>query len=141
MKFFVGFIFVLGSYVALSQESSSPLPNDSSEFLFEFDMKYVGSSVHVDPNYASILSYLIDLLNKNPEWTVHIRGHVCCGPSKLVSKRRARKAYLYLKRSGIDKKRLSHKGYNDKAPLVFPEKTEEDERKNRRVDFIIKTNK
>ena len=40
-------------------------------------------------------------------------------------------------RSGIDKSRLSFKGYSNTAPAVFPEKKEEDEQRNRRVDFIF----
>lgn len=136
------FLFVFTLSFARSQEIEHSVTHaDSSQFLYEFDMKYVGSSVHVDPNYYSILDYLVQLLNRNPKWTVHVRGHVCCGPSPRVSKRRAKKAYQFLKRSGIDKSRLSYKGYNDLKPLAFPEKTEEDERINRRVDFIIYTNK
>ncbi len=143
MKFVGAIVFCILARSTYSQDSVQLYtpPTDSSEFLFEFDMKYLGSSVQVAPNYSSILSYLIDLMQANPSWTVHVRGHVCCGPSYRVSKRRARKAYLYLKRGGIEKDRLTHKGYNDKVPLVFPEKTEEDALKNRRVDFIISTNK
>jgi len=134
------FVFILN--LAAGQEPvSDSIGKDSTSFLYEFDMKYIGSSVQVAPNYYSILDYLVELLNKNPKWTVHVRGHVCCGPSLRVSKRRAKKAYQFLKRSGIDKSRLSYKGYNDLEPLAFPEKTEEDERINRRVDFIIYTNK
>jgi outer membrane protein OmpA-like peptidoglycan-associated protein len=80
---------------------------------------------------------LIDLLNKNPTWTLHIRGHVCCGPSEKISKKRAKNVYKYLKHAGISPERLTYKGYSDSLPKAFPEKTEADEAQNRRVDFII----
>ena len=100
-------------------------------------MRYVGSLVNIDVNYRYVLGYLIELLEKNPTWTVHVRGHVCCGPSYRISKRRAKKVYKFLVKSGIEKERVSYEGYSDSIPIVFPEKTEEDAAQNRRVDFII----
>lgn len=111
-------------------------PKDTS-YLYEFDMKYVGSNSSIDPNYRYVLEHLVELLIKDTTLHVHVRGHVCCGPSYRLSKKRACKAYRFLKKSGIDPTRLSYKGYSDSAPLAFPEETEEDEIRNRRVDFII----
>ena len=118
--------------------SFSGIAQKDSSYLFQFDMKYVGSNSSVDPNYQYVLEYLIELLDKNPDYTVLIRGHVCCGPSQKLSKKRAKKVYRYLKRSGVSPTRMEYIGYSDQLPLVFPEKTEEDEQKNRRVDFIIR---
>lgn len=115
---------------------ASALPTDTS-YLYEFDMKYVGSNSSIDPNYRYVLEHLVELLIKDTTLSVHVRGHVCCGPSYRLSKKRACRAYRFLKKSGIDKQRLSYKGYSDAAPLAFPEETEEDEIRNRRVDFII----
>ena len=112
-------------------------PADTTQFLYEFSMRYVGSSTRIDMNYRYVLGHLVELLEKNPSWTVHIRGHVCCGPSDKISTKRAKKVYDYLIRRGIDLTRVSYKGYSDKMPLAFPEKTEEDEEMNRRVDFVI----
>lgn len=69
---------------------------------------------------------------------VHIRGHVCCGPDKKLSRKRAKYVYKFLIAQGIDKKRLSYKGYSNEYPLIFPEKTEFDAFQNRRVDFQIR---
>ncbi len=112
-------------------------PADTSRFLYEHSMRYVGSSTSIDMNYRYILEHLVELLEKHPEWTVHIRGHVCCGPSEKISTKRAKKVYQFLLKYGIEEPRLSYKGYSDFMPLVFPEKTEEDEEMNRRVDFVI----
>ena len=108
------------------------------EYLFEFDMKYTGSESGVDPNYQYILDYLVEFVANNDSIHVHIRGHVCCGPSYRLSKRRARKTYRYLIRAGMDKARISYKGYSDERPIRWPEDTKDDEKANRRVDFVIR---
>ena len=134
-------MFVLSSFAYSASahlNSSNTFQDDSTEFLYEFDMRYIGSSVHIDFNYRYVLGHLIELLDKNPSWTLHIRGHVCCGPSDKISKKRAKNVYKYFKHAGIAPERLSYKGYSDSLPKAFPEKTEADEAQNRRVDFIIR---
>ena len=135
--------FYISLYICLSFTSSAqsnehqPEPLDSNTFLFEFDLKYIGSNTRIDDNYQYVLEFLIESLEKNPSWTIHVRGHVCCGPSKKISGKRACNVYKYLIKNGIEESRVTYKGYSDEKPIVFPEKTSEDEKKNRRVDFII----
>jgi len=136
---FIHFIFITNIGISQTIESGKE-HGDSSTFNFEYSLQYVGSNTKIDPNYQYVLDYLIETLEKNKSWTVHIRGHVCCGPSQKLSDKRAKKVYCFLKKQGISESRLSYKGYSDTAPLAFPEKTSEDERRNRRVDFIIKKN-
>lgn len=76
-------------------------------------------------------------LKENREIQVHVRGHVCCGADKRLSRKRAKYAFKYLKKAGIHRDRLSFKGYSNEIPLRFPEKEEEDAAMNRRVDFIL----
>ena len=130
-------LLILALAICLTTTKVQAQSHIDTSYLYEFDMKYVGSNSSVDPNYRYVLEHLIELLEKEPDLKVHIRGHVCCGPSERLSKKRARKVYRLLKRIGISKERMTYKGYSDTAPLVFPEKTEEDEAKNRRVDFIL----
>lgn len=115
---------------AISQEKTI-------EVLYEYDMKYTGSSTKPNIQYRYIIDYLIELMEKNPTWKLHVRGHVCCGPDQKISDKRAKNVYKFLLKKGIDASRLSYKGYSDTKPLVFPEKTEEDAHTNRRVDFMI----
>ena len=110
---------------------------ETVEVLYEHDMKYTGSSTKPNIQYRYILEYLIELMEKNPTWKLHIRGHVCCGPDQKTSDKRAKNVYKFLLKKKIDASRLSYKGYSDTKPIVFPEKTEEDAHKNRRVDFMI----
>lgn len=127
------YLALLLSLTANAQDTLQP-----NEHLFEFDMKYTGSEARVDPHYRYVLDYLVEMVNSNDSIAVHVRGHVCCGPSYRLSKKRARKAYRYLIRAGIDRTKVSYKGYSDKAPLRWPEDTKEDELANRRVDFVIR---
>ena len=83
------------------------------------------------------LEQLYNTLAAYPELNVHIRGHVCCGNNKLISRKRAKVVFKYMRNKGIDKKRLSFKGYSNYFPLVYPEKTAEDRSTNRRVDVIF----
>ena len=130
----IALLYVLLSTSAVAQKKDSLGPN---EYLFDFNMKYTGSEFRVDPNYQYLLNYLVEQINKD-SIHVHVRGHVCCGPSYRLSKRRARKTYKYLIHSGADKSKLSFKGYSDQRPLIWPEENKEAELANRRVDFVIR---
>ena len=110
---------------------------DTNSFFFIHDIKYFGKSTTVSPNYLYVMQALQEKLETNPSLSIHVRGHVCCGPSLSISRRRARRAARYLKKMGISKERISHRGYSNSKPMVLPEKTEEDAQKNRRVDFIL----
>ncbi len=131
------FFILLITNVTAQKEAFIPEVLKENQTLYELDIKYIGSTTDLNANYQYMIQYLVELLQENPFWTVHIRGHVCCGPSYRISKLRARNVYKILAKSGIDETRLSYKGYSDEKPLIFPEKTEEDELANRRVDFVI----
>ena len=112
-------------------------PSSDSVELYVHDIKFEGADVQINANYQYILQAFVDYLQKNPSISVHIRGHVCCRAGKRISRQRARNVYRYLRRSGISKDRLSHAGYSNTIPLADPERTQEDERRNRRVDFVL----
>lgn len=123
-------------FFAPSLHANQPI-DSTSQWLYEHDIKFEGANIHIDGNYQYLLETIVDYLKKNEEIYVHIRGHVCCRPGKRISRRRARNVYRFLKRQGISKHRMTHAGYSDTIPLAFPEKTDEDERVNRRVDFVL----
>ncbi|MBL1280495.1 MAG: OmpA family protein [Fluviicola sp.] len=137
------FFIIVSTFLLVSvhaqKKSSEHIPEvfDSTQFLYEFDIKYFGESIHVDPNYQYVIGYLVELMEKNPQWTLLVRGHVCCGPAMKISKKRACKAYKLLIELGVPKNRIAYEGYSDTKPLAFPEKTDEDAHVNRRVDFVI----
>ncbi len=117
---------------------SATLPeDDTTQFIFESTLYYTGSSTSVDNHYRYILEDLADLLEMHPTWTLHIRGHVCCGPSEKISTKRAKGVYDYLHALGVPDDRMDYAGYSDRMPVAFPENNEDDENRNRRVDFVI----
>ena len=83
------------------------------------------------------MEYLVETLEKDTTLRIHIRGHVCCGPGEKISMKRARNVYRFLKKNGVSADRMSYKGYSNELPKAIPEKTAEDEARNRRVDFIL----
>ncbi|WP_052752818.1 OmpA family protein [Kordia zhangzhouensis] len=98
------------------------------------------------------LEKLVRFLRKNRNIHIEVQGHVCCGGDDdsdalnsdtgtyTLSVDRARFIYNYLINRGIDKDRLSYKGYAFKTPLHFPEKGNRDRSANRRVEIKITKN-
>ncbi len=129
------FFFLINTL--LSAQIDTTFVRRDSLFLYPREIRFVGSSVHIDGNYKYMLEDLITFLDTYDDFHIHIRGHVCCGPAEVVSKKRAKSVYRFLLNSGISKERMSFKGYSDKIPAVWPEKKEEDAEANRRVDFVI----
>jgi outer membrane protein OmpA-like peptidoglycan-associated protein len=60
-----------------------------------------------------------------------------CFDDHNLSVSRALAVYTYLAQKGIDRSRLTFKGFSNTLPVVFPEITDEDRTKNRRVDVEI----
>ncbi|MCH2225482.1 MAG: OmpA family protein [Crocinitomicaceae bacterium] len=111
--------------------------NNKNGTLYPNTLRYEGNTIHINPNYQYILEEFIEKLKSDSTILVHIRGHVCCRPGQRISRRRARKVYRFLIRNGIPKNRMSHKGYSNEMPLVYPERKKEDAERNRRVDFVL----
>jgi outer membrane protein OmpA-like peptidoglycan-associated protein len=104
---------------------------------FNLDIQFLtNTDVLLSKSYDEIKS-LANYLERNPGLDALIRGHVCCAPNKKISKKRANKVYKALIVVGIDKKRLSFKGMSNTEPAVFPEESEADRQKNRRVDVVF----
>jgi outer membrane protein OmpA-like peptidoglycan-associated protein/tetratricopeptide (TPR) repeat protein len=101
---------------------------------FEFD------SYELRPESISELEYLRDLLVKNPGLRIEIGGHTDSKGSNQynqeLSRQRARVVYQYLVQHGIDKNRLTYKGYGETQPVSSNE-TEEGRAANRRTEIKI----
>lgn len=94
------------------------------------------------------LENLLNTMVENPALSIEIQGHICCefiGKDALdhdtqtnnLSESRAKYIYDYLVKNKISPERLSYKGFGSAKPLIYPEKTEEDQNKNRRVEIMI----
>ncbi len=110
----------------------------AEEILVQLSILFVGDKDILMETSVQELDELYKFLSVNKHVTAHIRGHVCCKPNKKLSKARAYRVYDYLVDHSISKKRLSYKGYSNRAPYTKPEISEEDRQSNRRVDVIFK---
>ena len=90
----------------------------------------------------------LQTLKANPKLKVEIQGHVCCTENgedgidldtreKKLSENRAKAVYEYLIAKGIDKARLSYKGYGRTNPKEVVEDTPQKEQANRRVEILV----
>lgn len=86
------------------------------------------------------LNILIELLKNNANISIEIQGHTDnIGEVKLnekLSENRAKAVYDFLINNGIDRKRLSFKGYGESKPRA-ENATEEGRKQNRRTEFVI----
>jgi outer membrane protein OmpA-like peptidoglycan-associated protein len=98
------------------------------------DIQFVEGKSQLMESSQKEVKKLADYLKENPKVKAQIRGHVCCGNNMAISKMRAKTVYKRLIKLGVKKDRLSYVGKSNLEPIVFPEKTNADRQKNRRVD-------
>jgi outer membrane protein OmpA-like peptidoglycan-associated protein len=92
------------------------------------------------PESYSELQRLLNYLIRNETVKIEISGHTDNQGSdaynQKLSMERAKSIYNYLISNGIDKDRLSYKGYGKEKPVV-PNNSEENRAKNRRTEILI----
>ncbi len=120
--------------------------------LFKLKNVYFPADRHVmKPESHETLVRLYEVLRANPNIKISIEGHVCCirdtydaldidTYEPYLSVNRAKAIYNYLADKGIDKSRLSYRGYGRSRPEVVYEQTEADAERNRRVEIRILDN-
>nr|WP_315197500.1 OmpA family protein [uncultured Flavobacterium sp.] len=100
---------------------------------------------NIRPNAAIELAKILDVMEQNPNIKVDIRSHTDSRNSKdyneKLSDRRAKSTMAWLVKNGIDKKRLTSKGYGESQLLNKCSDgvkcTESEHQVNRRSEFII----
>jgi outer membrane protein OmpA-like peptidoglycan-associated protein len=101
---------------------------------FDFD------KTELKPESRAELEKLIQLLTQNPAMVIEIGGHTDnvgnAAYNQKLSEERARSVSNYLVTGGIDKTRLSFKGYGMTKPLDSND-TEEGRARNRRTEFRV----
>lgn len=132
------FLFVGCAAFVRAQEIELDTALRKNESIYEFYMPYFGSEYEVDLNYQYKLEEMAQWIRLDTTLHLHIRGHVCCGDGERLSRLRAHRVYRFLLDKGAPPERLSFKGYSNRCPKNWPERTEEDENMNRRVDFVIR---
>jgi outer membrane protein OmpA-like peptidoglycan-associated protein len=99
-----------------------------------------------EESYES-LRELLAIMKEQSDLKIEIQGHVCCtdgrdGPNILtgkgnLSEDRAKAVFDYLVRNSINEKRMRYKGFAGSKKLVYPELSEDDQQKNRRVEIQV----
>ncbi|MCP4521178.1 MAG: OmpA family protein [Cytophagales bacterium] len=98
-----------------------------------------GKSTLKPSSYAS-LDQVVKLLNETPSLKIEIGGHTdskgSAKANKRLSRQRAKAVVDYLIEKGVDKERVSFKGYGMDNPVESND-TEAGRQANRRVEFTI----
>lgn len=97
----------------------------------------------IEPYSRAALYELLTVMHAKSDLKIQIQGHICCVPkdTKDLSTQRAKAVANFLQINGIDKSRVSNKGFGSTQPLFsIPEKSEQERAANRRVEFEILAN-
>nr|WP_294935268.1 OmpA family protein [uncultured Flavobacterium sp.] len=108
------------------------------------NLNFYNRSGVVVPKSRPVLLELLEIMQQNPKLKIEIQGHICCQVKydlEDISTLRCKTVYNYLIQNGIDKNRLSYKGFGSSMPLYpIPEKNEFERDENRRVEILIVEN-
>ena len=110
----------------------------ASELKMDMSILFYNASAQVLPESEPQLKELLAIMKKYPELNAEVHGHVCCRPHQEISDARARAVCMYLINNKISNERLRYEGHSNTQPKVWPERTEEDQKLNRRVVVILK---
>jgi len=104
------------------------------------NINYESNSYNLDEISKTMLTEFADFLKENPKMKVAIHGHTDFVGSDednmVLSENRAKSVYDFLVQKGIDKSRLSYKGFGKSQP-IDTNQTEEGRARNRRTEFVI----
>lgn len=112
------------------------------------DVNFIGGRHVWLPNGNSNLLRLLKILKENPSLEVELQGHICCDYDNFdgedtdlktfnLSWTRANAIKEFLIKQGIEASRIKASGSGHLNPVVYPEVTEADRIKNRRVELVL----
>ena len=112
--------------------------------IFLYDIYYNFDSAKLLPDSKAALDRIILLLQSNPTLKLEFGSHTDSRGTHeyndKLSEERAKSVVDYLVNSGINRTRLSWKGYGKRHPLISNPATEGEHRMNRRTSFKIVEN-
>ena len=90
---------------------------------------------------ATELDKLVETLNDNPKITIELSSHTDSrgkdAYNQTLSQKRAQSAVDYIISKGVDKSRITAKGYGETQPVIKNAKTEDEFQRNRRTEFKV----
>ncbi|MBW8523061.1 OmpA family protein [Chryseobacterium chendengshani] len=112
------------------------------------DVSFFGGRHAWLPGGQLNLTRLSNILKENPTLQVELQGHICCDYDNFdgedldlktfnLSWTRANAIKEFLAKQGIDINRIKATGMGHLNPVIYPEITEADRIKNRRVELVL----
>lgn len=104
------------------------------------NLNFIANTFAVVKESRGKLYELLLVMQERPDMVISIQGHLCCVSvdRKDLSTQRAKAVKQFLELNGIDKMRMSFKGFGSSIPLYpLPEKNEEEKAANRRVEVEV----
>lgn len=105
------------------------------------DILYDYNKYDIRPDAAIRLDTLVQTLMDNPKISIELSSHTDQRGKNAynmkLSQQRAQAAVDYIVSKGIDKARITAKGYGETRPLVLKPTTEEEYQRNRRTEFKV----
>jgi len=105
------------------------------------DIFYDYNKANIRPDAAIRLDTLVQTLVDNPKISIELSSHTDARGKDAynlkLSQLRAESAVAYIISKGIDKTRITAKGYGETRPIVKDAKTEEEHQRNRRTEFKV----
>lgn len=104
------------------------------------NLNFIANTFAVVRESRGKLYELLLVMQERPEMVISIQGHLCCVSvdRKDLSTQRAKAVKQFLELNGIDKSRMSFRGFGSSMPLFpLPENNEEEKAANRRVEIEV----
>ena len=100
------------------------------------------------PGSDEVLQELAEIMKAKPNMKIELQGHICCrlgGTDGLdpvsnkfnLSEERAKAVYLYLISQGVNKDRMTYKGFASRRKLYPKERNQMEMQLNRRVEVFV----
>ena len=150
-------IFIEKKFLPGEKISRKPLRSFTETKVFDMklkdtfalpDINFIGGRHVWLPKAEYRLKKLLSVLKSNPKLSIELQGHICCEYEDFdgedidlgtfnLSVTRAEAIKKYLVEKGIDCTRVRAVGLGHLNPVVFPELSEADRTKNRRVELVL----
>jgi len=102
---------------------------------------YDFDKAEIRPDAAVELDKLVQILEDNPKISIELSSHTDARGSdtynQALSQRRAESAVEYIISKGIDRSRITAKGYGESRLIVPNATTDEEHQRNRRTEFKV----
>ncbi|MCD1116840.1 OmpA family protein [Chryseobacterium turcicum] len=150
-------VFIENAFAPGEKISRNALPNFLSTEISQMKVKdtfalpnvnFVGGRHVWLPKGQSEIVKLLKILKENPRLEIELQGHICCDYENFdgedldlktfnLSFTRANAIKEFLVKNGIDSNRIIARGLGHLNPVAYPEETELDKTKNRRVEVVL----